>query len=58
MTKHNCTSKVQIMRHYATDDEVCKKLGISKPTLYVRLKANNWKVSEICLIENLAKNGF
>lgn len=54
MTKQKCTSKVQIMRHYATDEEVCKRLGISKPTLYVRLKANNWKVAEICLIENLS----
>lgn len=53
MTKYECTSKVQIMRHYKTDDEVCKKLGITKPTLYVRLKSNNWKVSEVCLIESL-----
>ena len=53
MTKLDCTSKVQIMRNYQTDDEVCKKLGISKPTLYVRLKAHNWKVSEIFLIEKL-----
>ena len=53
MTKFECTSKVQKMRNYNTDDELCKRLGISKPTLYVRLKANNWKVSEVCLIENL-----
>lgn len=53
MTKLECTSKVQKMRYYRTDEEVVKIIGISKPTLYVRLKANNWKVSEICLIESL-----
>lgn len=53
MNKHNATSKVQKMRNYHTDDEVCKKIGISKPTLYVRLKTNNWKISEIYLIEKI-----
>ena len=52
MTKFEATSKVQKIRHYNTDDEVCKKLGITKPTLYVRLKTNNWKVAEIYLIES------
>lgn len=52
MTKFEATSKVQKIRHYNSDDEVCKKLGISKPTLYVRLKTNNWKVAEIYLIES------
>lgn len=51
MTKFECTSKVQKIRHYKTDDDVCKIIGISKPTLYVRLKENNWKKSEIFLIE-------
>lgn len=51
MTKFECTSKVQRFRNYITDEELCKRLGISKPTLYVRLKSNNWKVSEIYLIE-------
>lgn len=53
MTKLECTSKVQKMRHYNTDDEVCKKLGITKPTLYVRLKTNNWKITELSHIEKL-----
>jgi predicted DNA-binding transcriptional regulator AlpA len=53
MNKHNATSKVQKMRNYHTDDEVCKKIGISKPTLYVRLKTHNWKISEIYLIEKI-----
>jgi len=53
MTKFECTSKVQKIRHYKTDDDVCKVIGISKPTLYVRLKENNWKTSEIFLIESI-----
>jgi len=53
MTKFEATSKVQKIRHYSTDDEVCKRLGISKPTLYVRLKNHSWKVSEIYLIESI-----
>jgi len=53
MTKLEATSKVQKLRHYNTDDEVCKKLGISKPTLYVRLKTHNWKITELSHIEKL-----
>lgn len=53
MTKFECTSKVQKLRNYNSDDEISKKIGISKPTLYVRLKTHNWKVSEIHLIESL-----
>ena len=52
MTTHDCTRKVEQFRYYMTDDEVCKKIGISKATLYVRLKNSNWKVSEIFLIES------
>ena len=51
MTKFECTSKIQKLRHYKNDDEVSKIIGISKPTLYVRLRNHNWKVSEIFLIE-------
>ncbi len=53
MTKYDTTKKIEQMRFYKTDDEVCKIIGISKPTLYVRLKKSNWKTSEIYLIERL-----
>ena len=53
MTKFDCTGKVQKMRHYKTDDEIIKIVGISKPTLYSRLKDHKWKVSEIYLIESI-----
>jgi len=51
MTKFDCTGKVQKMRHYKTDDEIIKIIGISKPTLYSRLKDHKWKTSEVFLIE-------
>ena len=53
MTKFDCTRKIEQMRFYRTDDEVWKRIGISIPTLYTRLKRSNWKVSEIYLIEAL-----
>lgn len=53
MTKFEATSKVQRMRNYATDDEVCKQIGVSKPTLYLRLKTHNWKITELSHIEKL-----
>jgi hypothetical protein len=51
MTKYDCTRKVERLRIYKTDDEVCKIIGISRPTLYTRLKQSNWKTAEIYLIE-------
>lgn len=53
MTKLEATSKAQRLRLSFTDDEVAKKLGISKPTLYARISKHNWKVSEIFLLEKL-----
>jgi len=53
MTKFDCTRKVEQIRFYKTDDEVCKIVGISKPTLYTRLKNSNWKTAEIYLIERI-----
>jgi len=53
MDKHNCTRKVEQFRMFMTDDEVCKKIGISKPTLYKRLRdSKSWKTAEIYVIEN------
>lgn len=53
MTNHDCTRKVEQMRFYMTDEEVCKKIGISKNTLYKRLRdSKSWKTAEIYVIEN------
>lgn len=51
MTPHDTTRKVEQLRFYKTDDEVCKVIGISKNTLYTRLRQSNWKTAEIYLIE-------
>lgn len=51
MTKFECTNKVESLRYCKKDADIAKIIGISKPTLYTRLKRNNWKVSEIYLIE-------
>lgn len=53
MTKHDTTRKIQQLRFYKTDFEICKIIGVSKPTLYTRIKQSNWKTSEIYLIERL-----
>lgn len=47
------TEKVYILRDNGTDDDLAKLLGISKVTLYTRLKVSNWKVSELALINSL-----
>ncbi len=53
MTNHDCTRKVEQMRFYMTDDEICKKIGISKNTMYKRLRdSKSWKTAEIYVIEN------
>ena len=53
MTKEQATLKVQGFRGNYTDEEIAGKLGISKPTLYTRLKQHNWKKGEIELIKIL-----
>lgn len=55
MTQHDATRKVQTLRMKEGNDlEVCKKLGISKPTLYSRINwRTNWKITELALIEKL-----
>lgn len=53
MTKYECTRFTQDLRQHNTDEEVAKMLAISKPTMYTRLKKNNWKVTELSHIEKL-----
>lgn len=51
------TDKVYKLREDETknDNDLAEDLGISKVTLYTRLKQNNWKKSELALINNLSK---
>ena len=52
MTKHDCTRKVEQFRLFKKDNEICKKIGISKNTLMKRLKdSSSWKASEIYVVE-------
>ncbi len=49
------TNKVYALRQQpGNDNDLAEKLGISKVTLYTRLKFNNWKKSELALINNLS----
>lgn len=51
------TDKVYALRTDTTrnDNELAELLGMSKVTLYTRLKLSNWKKPELALIENLSK---
>lgn len=53
MTKLETTTKVQRLRLSYTDEELSKKIGITRPTLNSRIANHKWKVSEIFLIEKL-----
>jgi len=47
------TTKVKLLLQMHTQEEVSEMIGISRNTLYKRLKLNNWKVSEISHISKL-----
>jgi transcriptional regulator of acetoin/glycerol metabolism len=51
------TDKVYQLRQDETrnDNDLSELLGISKVTLYTRLKKSNWKKAEIALVNNLSK---
>lgn len=47
------TTKIKLLLQTSTYEEVADIVGISRTTLYKRLKCNDWKVSEIHLISTL-----
>lgn len=51
------TDKVYALREDKSrnDNDLAELLGISKVTLYTRLKQSNWKKAELALIKNLSK---
>jgi predicted DNA-binding transcriptional regulator AlpA len=53
MTKEAATQKAHDLLLKLTYEELSKKLGISRPTLYARLAERNWKLGEIALLEKL-----
>lgn len=53
MTKSEATFKAKMLLIELSVEQLAKKLGITKPTLYTRLSENNWKLGEIALLERL-----
>lgn len=53
MNKTEATFKANLLLTGITIEQLAKKLGITKPTLYTRLSESNWKLGEIALLERL-----
>jgi len=53
MTKETATQKARDLLLNMTYEELSKKIGISRPTLYLRLLEKNWKLGEIALLEKM-----
>ena len=48
------TAKVHQLRRLAQNDfELAELIGMSKVTMYTRLKIENWKITEMALINQL-----
>ena len=47
------TDEVYKLREDRNDNELAELLGISKVTLYTRLKRSNWKKAELALVNSL-----
>lgn len=51
------TNKAYILRQKAqNDNKLAEQFGMSKVTLYTRLKLSNWKKSELALIKILSSD--
>jgi transcriptional regulator of acetoin/glycerol metabolism len=53
MTKLEITKKVQILLSKYVHEDVAKKIGVSRNTMYKRIVLHNWKKTEITHIESL-----
>ena len=53
MNKTEATLLANSLLNHIKVEDLAKHLGITKPTLYVRLRDNNWKLGEIALLEKL-----
>lgn len=52
-TKQNASEKARILLSSRTYEELAEELGITRVTLYARFAKNNWKRSELFMLENL-----
>lgn len=53
MTNLEATTKARNLLLTNTVDQLAKKIGISKPTIYTRLHNHKWKLGEIELLKNM-----
>ena len=53
LTNLECTLKVQKIRSKLGDEEASRKIGLSKNTMYKRIKSNKWKLVELSHIKNI-----
>jgi predicted transcriptional regulator len=53
MTNKQATKKVMTLKTLTKVDELSDKLGISKATLYKRLRTGEWKTTEKALIKTI-----
>jgi DNA-binding Xre family transcriptional regulator len=53
LTKLEATNKVIILKEKTNVNKLADNIGISKMTLYTRLKKMNWKKPELFSIERL-----
>ena len=58
MNKTEATLLANSLLNHTTVDDLAKQIGITKPTLYVRLRDKNWKLGEIALLEKLKQHGW
>lgn len=52
-TKQNASEKARILLASRTYEELAEELGITRVTLYARFAKNNWKRSELFMLENM-----
>jgi hypothetical protein len=59
MTQLEATNKVNRIRQHVTDQELSDMIGITKNTIYKRLRLiSGWKKSELVLINQIKENEF
>lgn len=51
--EQKATEKAKILLQLLTYEDLSKRLGIARQTLYRRLAEDNWKLGEIALLEKL-----
>jgi len=53
VTKQTASEKARTLLNSRTYEELAEELGITRVTLYARFAKNNWKRSELFMLENM-----